>query len=82
MACMWSLGAYKVHVFLDWREVWDDGKQLYRDLAAQLNGRGAPSIDEAMQDMLLRPVHEPFRALVNAEMLRRIIEARVTGHRG
>jgi hypothetical protein len=73
-----DLGAYKVHVFLDWREVWDDERHLYSDLAAYLNGRGAPSIEEAVQDMLLRPVHQPFRELVNAEMFRRLIDARVT----
>jgi len=73
-----ELGAYKVHVFLDWHEVWDDERHLYRDLMVALNGRGVPSIDEALQDMALRPVHEPFKELVNAGMFGRLIEARVT----
>jgi hypothetical protein len=59
-------------VFLDFREV--QGKQ-YAQLAARLNGRGVPSIDEAMREIVLQPVLEPFRELVNASMFRRLIES-------
>jgi glycosidase len=67
-----ELGAYKHQVFLDFRQV--QGQQ-YAQLAAHLNGRGVPSIDEAFTEIVLKPVREPFAELVNAEMFRRLMEA-------
>jgi glycosidase len=66
-----ELGAYKHHVFLDWREVHDlDGR--YRNIAAYLAGRGVPSIEIALRETFLAPVLEPFRELVSAEMFRKL----------
>ncbi len=65
-----ELGAYKYHVFLDFREVQDNEWHQYAHLTAYLNGRGVPSIDEALKETLLRPVHYPFKELVNADMFR------------
>jgi glycosidase len=73
-----ELGAYKYHVFLDFREVQDNEWHHYAHLTAYLNGRGVPSIEEALRETLLRPVHYPFKDLVNAAMFRRLIDARVT----
>jgi hypothetical protein len=73
-----ELDAYKCHVFLDWREVRDDQRYRYRQLAAYLNGRGVPSVAEALQELFLRPVHEPFRELVNAATFRQLMAARVS----
>jgi glycosidase len=70
-----ELGAYKCHVFLDFRQVRDTATHPYAQLGAYLDGRGVPSIDEALQEVLLQPVHGPFRELVNAEMFRRLMEA-------
>jgi glycosidase len=67
-----ELAAYKCQVFLDFREV--QGEQ-YAQLAARLSGRGVPSIDEAMREIVLQPVLEPFRELVNASVFRRLIES-------
>jgi hypothetical protein len=50
----------------------------YADLAAYLGGRGVPSIDEALTEILLRSVREPYRELVNAEMFVRLAAARAT----
>jgi len=72
-----ELGAYKAHVFLDFRLVWDNEWRQYAHLAEYLAGRGVPRIDEAMQEILLRPVHEPFKALVDAATLRRLLDARL-----
>lgn len=77
-----ELGAFKYHVFLDFREVRDDEQRLYAHLADYLNGRGVPSVDEAVQEFLLQPVHRPFGELVNAGLFRRIMEARVTTPEG
>jgi glycosidase len=67
-----ELAAYKYQVFLDFRQVQGDE---YARLAARLNGRGVPSIDETMIEIALEPVLVPFRELVNAEVFRRLAEA-------
>lgn len=60
-----ELGAYQYHVFLDFREVVDSPLRPYARLAAELNGRGVPSIEEALREMVLEPILTPFRAIVN-----------------
>ncbi len=72
-----ELGAYKYHVFVDWREVQDNAWHHYANLNTYLNGRGVPSILEALREVFMQPVREPFTDLVNAEMFRRLIQARV-----
>jgi len=74
-----ELSAYKYHVFLDFREVRDNEWHQYAQLAAYLDGRGVPSIEKALQEVFLQPVHRPFRDLVNAHSFRRLMDARVTG---
>jgi hypothetical protein len=73
-----ELGAYKVHVFLDFRQVHDDGSHQYPQLEAYLNGRGVPSIEEALREVVLQPVHRAFRELVNPQSFRRLMTARIT----
>ncbi|MBU0702893.1 MAG: alpha-amylase [Chloroflexi bacterium] len=73
-----ELGAYKRHVFLDFREAQDNEWRQYAQLTAYLDGRGVPDITEALQEIFLQPIHHPFRELVNAGMFRRIME---TGQR-
>lgn len=72
-----ELGAYKHHVFLDFREVQDNVWHHYAHLAAYLNGRGVPSIEEALKETFLRPIHRAFKELVNATMFRRLMDARL-----
>ncbi len=71
-----ELGAYKTHVFLDFREVHDNEWHHYGQLVTYLNGQGVPSIDEALRETFLQPIHAPYRELVNAELFRRIIGMR------
>jgi glycosidase len=71
-----ELDAYKCHVFTDVRQVRDNEWHQYADLAAYLGGRGVPGIDEALREIFLRPVHRPFKELVNADLFRRIMAAR------
>jgi glycosidase len=73
-----ELSAYKTHVFLDFREVRDNEWHQYAQLAAYLDGRGVPGIEETLREVLLQPVHHPFRELVNARLFRRLMDARVT----
>ncbi len=66
-----ELGAYARHVFLDFRWVSDSERGEYARLCTMLAGRGVPSIAEALCEMNLQPIHQPFRELVNADTLRR-----------
>jgi len=70
-----ELGAYKCHVFLDWREVRSDAVNQYTHLAGFLAGRGVPSVGEAMKELFLQPLHYPFKELVNADLFGRLIAA-------
>ena len=72
-----ELHAYQRNVFLDFREVRDTERRLYAQLAAGLAGRGVPSIDEALREVALRPVHGPFRELVNPGMFRWLLDSRL-----
>jgi glycosidase len=56
-----ELGAYRCHVFVDIAEVADGPRPVAR-LAAELGGRGVPSIDEALLGLELEPVHAQIRA--------------------
>ena len=73
-----ELGAYEYHVFLDFRQVRDDASRQYADLAAYLEGRGAPSVDEALREVFLRPIHLPFKEVVNAGVLRQLLDSRLS----
>jgi hypothetical protein len=73
-----ELEAYKCHVFLDWREVQDNEWHQYAHLADYLGGRGVPSIEEALREVFLQPIHYPFKELVNAGMFRSLMDGRVT----
>jgi len=71
-----ELHAYGAHVFLDFREVPDSPERPYAALADYLNGRGVPDMDAALQEILLRPVQQPIRALINAATFGRLMAAR------
>jgi hypothetical protein len=59
-----ELGAYRCQVLLDFSVVRDDDKGRWSGLAADLAGRGVPSIDAALRERELRPVRETFKALL------------------
>lgn len=60
-----ELHAYKYHVFLDFRVVHDDEWHSYRHLNTYLNGQGVPNIGEALRELLLQPVLNPFREIAH-----------------
>ena len=76
-----ELHAYQRSIFLDWREVHDE-PGLYARLAARLNGRGVPSIEEALHELAMEPVLAPFRELVNPGMFRWLLDNRVFEPKG
>ena len=71
-----ELGAYKRHVFLDFRQVQDNEWHQYAQLNQYLDGRGVPSIEETLKEIVLQPVHFPFRELTHADLLERLLSDR------
>ncbi|HAV42702.1 TPA: alpha-amylase, partial [bacterium] len=66
-----ELDAFKYHIFLSFREVYDqDGS--YRDLCHDLRGRGVTDIVKVGIELRLRPIHTPFREIINPVTLRRL----------
>ncbi len=55
-----ELKAYETQAYLELRDVRDtDGR--WRRLAEQIGGRGVPSMDEALRDLDLAPLHDALR---------------------
>lgn len=77
-----ELGAYKYHVFLDFREVQDNPWNHYAQIEKALNGQGVPNIEETLKEMLLQPLQNAFKELANADMFHRLMEGRITQPQG
>jgi hypothetical protein len=73
-----ELHAYQCRVYLDFREVRDNKRGQYVQLTEYLDGRGVPSIEEALKELYLQPLHHAFRQLVNPGMYRSLVDNRVT----
>jgi hypothetical protein len=73
-----ELEAYKCQVLMSFREVQDNEWHQYANLAAYLNGRGVPSMDDAMKELFLQPIHQAYRELVNPGYFRWVISNRLT----
>jgi len=65
-----DLHAYQCHVFLDWRELRATAEQPWDRLCDQLNGAGVPSLDDALVNLELRPVHEALRLQLDSGIVR------------
>ena len=64
------LHAYQCHVFMDWHEKWATAEKPWDRLCDQLNGRGVPSLEDALIDMELQPVHQALHNLLDRDMIR------------
>jgi hypothetical protein len=60
-----DLHAYQTHVFLDFQQINDDEWQSFRRLCDYLKGNGVPSIKDAMNELLMQPVHVPLKEIIN-----------------
>jgi len=74
-----ELGAYETHVFIDFRQVAEIGFGQYGRLNAYLDGRGVPSIDDALKALMLAPILNPLRETINERTLRALYQTRETG---
>ncbi len=70
-----ELEAYTARVLLDWREVVGEAAAEYRALAADLGGAGVPSVETALAERRLRPLHDAVAILVNDALVREVTEA-------
>ena len=73
-----ELHAYHAYAFIDFRVVYDAPDGRYSRVHAYLGGKPANSVDEALQEMFLQVIHQPYRELVNHGMVIFLIESRQT----
>jgi glycosidase len=73
-----ELNAYEHHVYVDFREVQDNAYGQYAQLNQYLNGRGVPSVDEALKELMLAPILNPMRAVINKASLDSLYNTRLT----
>lgn len=71
-----KLNAYECHVFMDFREVLETQHTSYGQLAAYLQGGGVSSVEEALIELQVKSIHDPFRELINPGMLTWLTEHR------
>ena len=69
-----SLDAYASRVFWELREVRDGSAGQWARLAERLGGAGVPSLDEAMRELQLEPVHVPLRAIFADGLVRAALD--------
>jgi glycosidase len=65
-----ELHAYQCHVFVDWRELYSTAEQPWDRLCDQLNGRGVASLEDALVNLELQPVHDALRAQLEPGLVR------------
>ncbi len=64
-----QIDGFRYHVFMDFREIQDDEYHHYSQITALLNGRGVPSVQQALKETFLAPIHEPFYQLFSDEII-------------
>ncbi len=69
-----ELQAYQSHVFLDWRELQSTAQYPWDRLCDYLNGRGVRSLDDALVNLELRPVHDALRRLLEPANVRQFAD--------
>ena len=69
-----ELHAYQCRVFLDWQELRPTADKPWDRLCDSLAGRGVPSIEDALVNLELRPVHEALKAALDPSLIRMLAE--------
>jgi hypothetical protein len=73
-----SLDAYQGHVFWEFHEIHDGTAGQWRRLAERLDGRGVGSLDEALRELQLEPVHAPLRAVFQGPQVAAVLDGVAT----
>ena len=74
-----ALGAYGSHAFWEFREVMDGVAGQWARLASRLAGDGVPSLDDALREIQLEPLHVPFRSLFADGLTIAVMDGVATG---
>lgn len=61
-----ELNGFQYNVYMDFRQVQDALRHSYGQVCNMLNGQGVGSIEEAVKDLILTPIHNAFRSFFNA----------------
>ncbi|MBA2255431.1 MAG: alpha-amylase [Chloroflexi bacterium] len=69
-----SLDAYGGHVYWEFRSVRDGISGQWSRLAERLGDRPVPSLEEALRELQLEPVHAPFRALFGDGLMAALLD--------
>jgi glycosidase len=67
-----ELNAYETMVFLDFREVEDDDRRIYAQLAVMLQGKGVSGIDHTLRRHFFNPLLEPCKELLNFDLFQQL----------
>ncbi|HEY4744650.1 MAG TPA: alpha-amylase family glycosyl hydrolase, partial [Desulfuromonadaceae bacterium] len=59
-----ELGEYQFHVFLEFREIRDDGEHSWEALCTHLNGRGVESLEDERKQLRHATLNQVFQALL------------------
>jgi hypothetical protein len=71
-----ELGTYQKRILLDFREVASSAQKDYARLADHLGEQGVPNIDQALSELSLLPILNPFRALTSHDRLQSLLDSR------
>ena len=69
-----ELHAYQSHVFLDWMELQSTAEKPWDRLCDFLNGRGVPSLEDALIQLELQPAQDALRHLLEPDMVRALAD--------
>jgi hypothetical protein len=73
-----SLDAYAIRVYWEFREVRDGSAGQWARLATKLGETEVPSVDDALRELQLQPVHRPFRAIFADGLVRSVLDGTAT----
>ncbi|MHA1675317.1 MAG: alpha-amylase family glycosyl hydrolase [Promethearchaeota archaeon] len=66
-----DLHGYHALCFLDWRIQPDNEESHYAQLYKYLGGKGVPSIQDSLKELIYQPILEPFRQIMSSEFISR-----------
>ncbi|MCF2141707.1 MAG: alpha-amylase [Candidatus Lokiarchaeota archaeon] len=67
-----ELHGYQSICFMDWRFQKDNEYFHYAQLYKYLNGKGVPSIQESLQELIYKPILQPYREIYNKSIINRL----------
>ena len=73
-----ELSGFKYHVYWGFHQVQDDSYHSYQNLCSYLQGRGVPNIQEALSELILQPIQQPFREIANPGYFQYLLDHRIT----